>query len=98
MQVVWTLLQTGNHASTSPLNFLQAGRSSWRPTNALKASRFIWKNNGGGGISLLLVVLAPVGITATNSLTPEGKTILDLNEATDSGDGGIGWTCKSSAP
>jgi len=39
---VCTLLQTDNHASTSPLSFLQAGCPSCRPTNsvkALKASR-----------------------------------------------------------
>jgi len=36
------LLHTDNHASTSPLSFLQAGCPSCRPTNsvkALKASR-----------------------------------------------------------
>jgi len=32
-----TLLQTDNHASTSPLSFLQAGCPSCRPTNSVKA-------------------------------------------------------------
>jgi len=32
-----TLLQTDNHASNSPLSFLQAGCPSCRPTNSVKA-------------------------------------------------------------
>ena len=32
-----TLLQTDNHASTSPLSFLQAGCPSCRPANIVKA-------------------------------------------------------------
>jgi len=34
---VCTLLQTDNHASNSPLSFLQAGCPSCRPTNSVKA-------------------------------------------------------------
>ena len=34
---VCTLLQTDNHASTSPLSFLQAGCPSCCPTNSVKA-------------------------------------------------------------
>jgi len=34
---VCILLQTDNHASTSPLSFLQAGCPSCRPTNSIKA-------------------------------------------------------------
>jgi len=34
---VCTSLQTNNHASTSPLSFLQAGCPSCRPTNSVKA-------------------------------------------------------------
>jgi len=34
---VFTSLQTDNHASTPPLNFLQAGCLSCRPTNSIKA-------------------------------------------------------------
>jgi len=34
---VCTLLQTDNHASTSPLRFLHAGCPSCRPTNSVKA-------------------------------------------------------------
>jgi len=34
---VCTYLQTVNHASTSPLSFLQAGCPSCRPTNSVKA-------------------------------------------------------------
>jgi len=34
---VCTLLQTDNHAITSPLSFLQAGCPSCRPTNSIKS-------------------------------------------------------------
>jgi len=34
---ICTLLQTGNHASTPPLSFLQAGCPSCCPTNSVKA-------------------------------------------------------------
>ena len=34
---IFTSLQTDNHASTSPLSFLQAGCPSCRPTNSVKA-------------------------------------------------------------
>jgi len=34
---VCTSLQTDNHANTPPLNFLQAGCPSCRPTNSVKA-------------------------------------------------------------
>jgi len=37
MQIIRTSLQTDNHASTSSLSFLQAGCSSCRPTNSVKA-------------------------------------------------------------
>ena len=37
MQIIYTTLQTDSHASTPPLNFLQAGCPSRRPTNSVKA-------------------------------------------------------------
>jgi len=37
MQIICTSLQIDNHASTSPLKFLQAGCPSCRPTNSVKA-------------------------------------------------------------
>jgi len=37
MQIICTSLQTDNHASTSPLSFLQAGCPSCRPTSSVKA-------------------------------------------------------------
>jgi len=37
MQIICILLQTDNHTSTSSLNYLQAGCSSWHPTNSVKA-------------------------------------------------------------
>jgi len=39
MQIICILLQTDNHASTSPLRFLQAGCSSWCQTNSVKAMK-----------------------------------------------------------
>jgi len=36
---VCTSLQTANHASTPPLNFLQAGCPSCHPTNSVEAQR-----------------------------------------------------------
>jgi len=38
MQIICTSPQTYNHASTSPLKFLQAGCPSCRPTNNIKAT------------------------------------------------------------
>ena len=38
---VCTLLQTGNHARTPPLSFLQSGCPSCRPTNSVKALKAI---------------------------------------------------------
>jgi len=37
MQIICTSLQTDNHASTSSLDYLQAGCSSWCPANSVKA-------------------------------------------------------------
>ena len=39
---VCTSLQTDNHARTPPLNFLQAGCRSCRPTNSVKALKANW--------------------------------------------------------
>jgi len=39
---VCTSLQTDNHASTSPLSFLQAGYSSCRQTNSVKALKAVY--------------------------------------------------------
>jgi len=44
---VCTSLQTNNHASTTPLRFLQAGCPSCRPTNSVKALK--------GGMSYIKV-------------------------------------------
>jgi len=41
MQITCTLLQTDNHASISSLNVLQAGCSSRRPTNSVKALKAV---------------------------------------------------------
>jgi len=41
MQIICTSLQTDNRASTSSLNFLQAGCSSWHPTSSVKALKVI---------------------------------------------------------
>ena len=37
VQTICTSLQTDNHTNTSSLNVLQAGCSSWCPTNDVKA-------------------------------------------------------------
>jgi len=37
MQIICTSVQINNHISTLPLNFLQAGCPSCRPTNSVKA-------------------------------------------------------------
>jgi len=42
---VCTSPQTDNHASTSPLSFLQAGCPSCRPTNSVKALKALLNNN-----------------------------------------------------
>jgi len=42
---VCTSLQTDNHASTSPLSFLQAGCPSYCPTNSIKALKAILNKN-----------------------------------------------------
>jgi len=42
---VGTSLQTDNHASTSPLSFLQAGCPSCRPTNSVKALKALAISN-----------------------------------------------------
>ena len=41
MQIICTLHQTDNHASTLSLNFLQAGITSWHPANSVKALKAI---------------------------------------------------------
>ena len=53
---VCTLLQTDNHASTSPLSFLQAGCPSCRPTNSVKALKA--KGNQHAAIILWIVLLS----------------------------------------
>ena len=46
MQIIYTLFKTDNHASTSSLNFLQAGCcSSRRQTNSVKALKAITQYN-----------------------------------------------------
>jgi len=42
---VCTSLQTDNHASTSPLSFLQAGCPSCHPTNSVKALKAAKETN-----------------------------------------------------
>jgi len=41
MQIICNTLQTDNHASIPSLNFLQAGCSSWCPTNRVKALKAV---------------------------------------------------------
>jgi len=53
---VCTSLQTDNHASTSPLSFLQAGCPSCRPTNSVKALKAS-KKGLLNGCSVVVVVV-----------------------------------------
>jgi len=46
MQIICTTLQTDNHASISPLKFLQAGCPSCHPNNSVKALKAINIVNG----------------------------------------------------
>jgi len=46
MQIICTTLRTDNHASTPSLSFLQAGCSSWCPTNSVKVLKA--KDTGRG--------------------------------------------------
>ena len=50
MQRICTSLQTDNNTNTSSLSFLQAGCSSWHPTNSLKAlkANCKWKKREKG--------------------------------------------------
>jgi len=43
---VCTSLQADNHASTTPLSFLQAGCPSCRPTNSIKANSQLPRRDG----------------------------------------------------
>ena len=52
---ICTSLQTDNHASTSPLSFLQAGYPSCRPTNSVKALKS--HNCKGNGAFMLIYFL-----------------------------------------
>jgi len=57
MQIICTLLQTDNHANTSPLGFIQARCPFYNPTNSvkeLKDQSFIKK----GEIKVKVCVLA----------------------------------------
>ena len=54
---VCTSLQTDNHASTSPLCFLQAGCPSCRPTNSVKALKALEKKPLLNGCSSSSVIL-----------------------------------------
>jgi len=53
-QIICISLQTDNHASTSPLSFLQAGCPSCCPTNSVKALKEVKAMKvSGGQINLL---------------------------------------------
>jgi len=54
---VCTLLKTNNHASTSPLSFLQAGCPSCRPTNSVKALKAFGRQRDVNAINRSAVVL-----------------------------------------
>jgi len=64
---VCTSLQTDNHASTSPLSFLQAGCPSCRPTNSVKALKAISKDKYAKIVTWTKTVLQYYGGTLTFS-------------------------------
>jgi len=53
MQIICTLLQTDNHASISPLGFLQARCPSCRPTNSVKALKASILHRQGNKLKLM---------------------------------------------
>ena len=44
MQTICTSVQADNHTNTPSTQFLQAGCSSWRPTNSVKALKAHWRH------------------------------------------------------
>jgi len=64
---VCTSLQAYNHASTSPLSFLQAGCPSCRPTNSVKALKAISKDKYAKIVTWTKTVLQYYGGTLTFS-------------------------------
>ena len=70
---VGTSLQTNNHASTSPLSFLQAGCPSCRPTNSVKALKAKCRSFRGPVILIYLFVVNGYQLF---------KSTHDLNEET----------------
>jgi len=62
MQIIYTLLQTNNHASTSSLNLLQDGHSSWHPANSITALNA--KDTPDEIVKLKPIVTAAVAVAA----------------------------------
>ena len=71
---VCTLLQTNNHASTSPLSFLQAGCPSCRPTNSVKALKAIRLSQ------TKLTILAMVDVRLTTLYVWQGVGWIRLHQ------------------
>jgi len=90
---VCTSLQTDNHASTPPLNFLQAGCPSCRPTNSVKALKArrdktanLWHSHLIINMSLnhvvthvLLLWLELPRYVATNTIIRQQRMLLKTN-------------------
>jgi len=55
MQIICTSLQTDNHASISPLDFLQAACPSCHPTNSVKALKAIFSKNFTANLLLKVI-------------------------------------------
>ena len=72
---VCTSLQTDNHASTTPLSFLQAGCPSCHLTNSVKALKAVTHTHPFNG---------PLCGTTLVSRYQKGKTSLDFTAARDS--------------
>ena len=68
MQITCPSLQTDNHASTSTLNFVQAGCSSWRPTDSAKALKALETSNRKSCMHYQIVQL-PMTFSDTTTTT-----------------------------
>jgi len=67
---------TDNHASTSPLSFLQAGCPSCCPTNSVKALKAQWSYNSCGYYCLVMHILFPTILACLHHTTL--KALLEL--------------------
>ena len=95
---VCTLLQTDNHASMPPLNFLQAGCPSCRPTNSVKALKASSLYTHTHTHTHTQPFNGPLSGTTRVSQHQIDKTDLDFTEQETVSGSGISWAVCKSAP